>query len=34
MKQYMEALEYILNNGEYSYDRTGVGTKGVFGYQM
>lgn len=34
MKQYLEALEYIQHNGEYVEDRTGVGTKTVFGYQM
>ncbi len=34
MKQYHEALQYILNNGEVCSDRTGVGTRSVFGYQM
>ena len=34
MKQYLEALEYILANGKDRGDRTGVGTRGVFGYQM
>ena len=34
MKQYLEALEYILENGKDRNDRTGVGTRGVFGYQM
>ena len=34
MKQYLEALEYILDNGKDRSDRTGVGTRGVFGYQM
>jgi thymidylate synthase len=34
MKQYHEALEYILTNGKDRNDRTGVGTRGVFGYQM
>lgn len=34
MNQYLEALEYILENGETVSDRTGVGTKSVFGYQM
>jgi thymidylate synthase len=34
MKQYQEALEYILENGKDRLDRTGVGTRGVFGYQM
>jgi len=34
LKQYLEALEYILENGEDVSDRTGVGTRSVFGYQM
>ena len=34
MKQYLDALEYILENGKDRGDRTGVGTRGVFGYQM
>ena len=34
MKQYLDALKYILKNGEEVKDRTGVGTRTVFGYQM
>jgi thymidylate synthase len=34
MKQYMDALEYILKNGKDRSDRTNTGTKSVFGYQM
>ena len=34
MKQYIKALKHILENGKQRDDRTGVGTKGVFGYQM
>jgi thymidylate synthase len=34
MKQYHDALEYILAHGKDRNDRTGVGTRGVFGYQM
>ena len=34
MKQYHDALEYILNTGEDVSDRTGVGTRSVFGHQM
>ena len=34
MRQYLEALQYILDNGEDVSDRTGVGTRSVFGYQM
>jgi thymidylate synthase len=34
MQQYHDALKYILENGKDRKDRTGVGTRGVFGYQM
>lgn len=34
MKQYIDALKYIIENGKDRDDRTGVGTRGVFGYQM
>jgi len=34
LKQYLNALQYIFDNGEEVTDRTGVGTKSVFGYQM
>ena len=34
MKQYLDALQYIIVNGEDVSDRTGVGTRSVFGYQM
>jgi len=34
LKQYLDALQYIFDNGEEVTDRTGVGTKSVFGYQM
>lgn len=34
MKQYHEALQYVLDHGEVCSDRTGVGTRSVFGYQM
>jgi thymidylate synthase len=34
MKQYKQALQYILDNGKDKSDRTGVGTRSVFGYQM
>ena len=34
MKQYLDALQYIIVNGENVSDRTGVGTRSVFGYQM
>jgi len=34
MKQYQKALQFVLDNGEVCSDRTGVGTRSVFGYQM
>ena len=34
MKQYHQALKHILENGKSKTDRTGVGTRSVFGYQM
>ena len=34
MKQYLEALKYVLENGTGREDRTGVGTRAVFGMQM
>lgn len=34
MKQYLDAVKHVLENGEERLDRTGTGTIGVFGYQM
>lgn len=33
MKQYLDLLRHVLNDGVYRDDRTGTGTYGVFGYQ-
>jgi len=34
MKQYLELLQHIIDTGTFKEDRTGTGTKSVFGYQM
>jgi thymidylate synthase len=34
MKQYLDYLQHILDYGSQREDRTGVGTIGIFGYQM
>jgi len=34
MKQYLDLLREIMDNGVVRGDRTGVGTKGIFGHQM
>lgn len=34
MKQYLDLLRHIMEHGTVKSDRTGVGTKSVFGYQM
>lgn len=34
MKQYHELVKDVLDNGENVEDRTGVGTRSIFGYQM
>ena len=34
MKQYLDLLQHIVDNGELRKDRTGVGTRSIFGYQI
>jgi len=34
MRQYLDLLQHVLNHGRPREDRTGTGTKSVFGYQM
>lgn len=34
MLEYQKALQHVLDNGEVCSDRTGIGTRSVFGYQM
>ncbi|MBR5783722.1 MAG: thymidylate synthase, partial [Bacteroidales bacterium] len=34
MNQYLTLLQHVMNNGTDKNDRTGTGTRSVFGYQM
>ena len=34
MKQYLDLMSHVMENGSLKTDRTGTGTKSIFGYQM
>ena len=34
MRQYLDLMQHVLDNGPHKSDRTGTGTTSVFGYQM
>jgi hypothetical protein len=34
MRQYLDLLRHVIDNGHDRSDRTGTGTRSVFGYQM
>ena len=34
MKQYLDLLNHVMTDGSLKSDRTGTGTRSVFGYQM
>lgn len=34
MQNYLELLKYVDNHGIIKMDRTGTGTKSIFGYQL
>ena len=34
MKQYLDLIEHVMEHGVLKHDRTGTGTKSVFGYQL
>ena len=34
MKQYLDLMSHVMSKGTLKTDRTGTGTKSVFGYQM
>jgi len=34
MQQYLDLLSHVMENGTDRMDRTGTGTRGVFGYQI
>src|ERR1700742_5147147 len=34
MRQYLDLMERVLSEGEEKHDRTGVGTRSIFGHQL
>ena len=34
MRQYLDLIQHVIDNGITKEDRTGTGTRSVFGYQM
>ena len=34
MRQYLDLMRHVLDHGTVKTDRTGTGTRSVFGYQM
>ena len=34
MRQYLELMQHVIDHGYQKSDRTGTGTRSIFGYQM